>query len=76
MDSSNNTPLHCACASQNLEVATVLVRHGAEFGRVALNADRKSPQDLARGECLRFLQVQSVPQLVPCRGALGSCGRG
>ena len=50
-DSKLNTPLHLMAAEGNLGAARLLVQEGAEFGRIALNQQKKAPMEVATGAC-------------------------
>jgi ankyrin repeat protein len=58
LDWRDNTPLHCACASSNLPLVTLLVEAGADFGRVAVNCLGQSPFDLATGSVRAYLVTE------------------
>jgi hypothetical protein len=57
-DARLNTPLHVFAERDNLEAVQLLVEGGAEFGRIALNNQRRSPMEVARGACKAFLEEE------------------
>ena len=57
-DARLNTPLHVFAERGNLEAVQLLVEDGAEFGRIALNNQRRSPMEVARGACKAFLEEE------------------
>ena len=57
-DARLNTALHVFAERGNLEAVQLLVEDGAEFGRIALNNQRRSPMEVARGACKAFLEEE------------------
>jgi hypothetical protein len=57
-DARLNTPLHVFAERGNLEAVQLLVEDGAEFGRIALNNQNRSPMEVVRGACKAFLEEE------------------
>lgn len=57
-DARLNTPLHVFAERGILEAVQLLVEDGAEFGRIALNEQRRSPMEVARGACKAFFEEE------------------
>jgi hypothetical protein len=64
-DANLDTPLHIFAEGGNLDAVRLLVLEaGAEFGRIALNCQKKSPMEVAGGAC-------KVRDACQCRGSGG-----